>query len=193
MATNKKFNVPFRRKREKKTDYHLRISFLKSEKPRLVVRRHLNNFSAQIVSYEPKGDKVLVSAHTRELKKFGWEYHGGNIPSAYLLGWLIGKKAVKKKVAEAIFDIGSAISVKESSLYAVLKGAVEAGMKIPHNSKNFPSDARVKGEAISAYARDLSKSSPEKYKGQFSAYLKKGLNPADITKKFEETKKKIGA
>jgi len=191
MRKSKARTVEFRRKRKKKTDYHLRIKLLSSKKPRLVVRKKLNNLTAQIIIYEPKGDKVLVSAHTGELKNLGWKYHKGNIPSAYLLGFLIGKKAAEKKIKEVILDIGQHTSIKEGAVYAVLKGAVDTGLNIPHNKKIFPSEEKAKGGAISRYAGELSKKDQEKYKKQFSSYIKQGINPQDITKNFEEVKKKI--
>lgn len=187
----KRYTVEFRRKREQKTNYNSRMKLLSSQKPRLVVRKSIANVSAQIVTYGEKGDKVVVSANTRELRKLGWKYHGGNTPSAYLVGLLIAKKAFAKKIKEAILDIGPHKSNKECSVYAVVKGAITAGLKIPHNDKILPSDSRIKGETIANYAKELSKT-PEKYKKQFSGYIKQGLKPEDITKHFDETKKKIG-
>ena len=68
--------IPFRRKREGKTNYKKRIAFLTSEKPRLVIRKSLKNITAQIVIYEPKGDKVIASACSAELTKLGWKFSG---------------------------------------------------------------------------------------------------------------------
>ena len=67
MAHGPRYRVPFRRRREGKTNYHKRLALLKSGKPRLVVRKTLNHHVAQIVLYDPKGDRTIVSAHTREL------------------------------------------------------------------------------------------------------------------------------
>ena len=61
MAHGAKYRVPFRRRREGKTDYRKRLKLLLSRKPRLVVRKSLNNIIAQIVEYDEKGDRVVVS------------------------------------------------------------------------------------------------------------------------------------
>ena len=77
-----------------------------SGKPRLVARKSLNNVIAQLMAYDEQGDVVLVSAHSRELVKMGYKGHCGNLPAAYLTGLLLGKKAVKEGVEEAILDKG---------------------------------------------------------------------------------------
>ena len=44
----------------------------------------------------------------------------------------------------ANFDIGMNISINKSRLYAVLKGALDAGMNIPHNEKALPAESDFK-------------------------------------------------
>ena len=98
MAKNKKYNVKFRRKRLGLTDYNRRLNLLKSGKYRLVIRKSLSNLIAQLVGFDANGDRVVVSAHTKELSKdFGWRVNRGNVPSAYLTGFLLGLKAKEKK------------------------------------------------------------------------------------------------
>ena len=48
------------------------------------------------MEYHPEGDRVVTYAHSMELKKFGWKKNSGNIPSAYLVGLLLGKRAKEK-------------------------------------------------------------------------------------------------
>ena len=81
---NNTFTVRFRRRREGVTDYRKRLKILKSEKPRLIVRKSLNNVVVQFAEYDMKGDKVMLSAHSKELAKLGWSGNRGNIPAAYL-------------------------------------------------------------------------------------------------------------
>ncbi len=165
--------IPYRRRREDKTNYHKRIALLKSNKLRLVVRRTLKNMVLQLVEYHPTGDKVVVAAHTRELEKFDWKYGRGNLPSAYLLGLVFGKKALAKKYKEAIVDFGLQGPVKGTRLFAAVKGVVDAGVHIPHDAKMFPSEDRVKGQHIA-----------------HNTFVK---NPAskDIPTRFEQCKEKI--
>ncbi|MEK6886550.1 MAG: 50S ribosomal protein L18 [Nanoarchaeota archaeon] len=145
--------IPFRRKREGKTNYKKRIAFLTSEKPRLVIRKSLKNITAQIVIYEPKGDKVIASACSAELTKLGWKFSGGNIPAAYLVGFLAGKKAKTAKIGEAIADVGLYQPIKGSKLYAVLKGAIDAGLSVPHDETSLPKAERINGKHIADYKK----------------------------------------
>lgn len=190
MATTKTFNVPYRRKREGKTNYKRRLGLLKSEKPRLVVRISLKHATAQLINYEPAGDKILVSAHSAELSKLGWKGSTGNLPASYLTGYLIGKKAKSKNVSEAILDLGLRTSVTGSRVYAVLKGAVDAGLNVPHSDDILPSADRLSGKHIAEYGKKL-KANKTQYDRQYSGYEKRSLNPEDITKHFDEMKKKI--
>lgn len=156
--------VAKKRRREGKTDYKKRLAFVASGRPRLVVRRSLKNINLQLIEYQEEGDKVLASANSRELIKLGWKHSRGNIPAAYLTGFLLGHKA--KKVKEAILDMGLYKSIKGNVIYAALKGAVDAGLNVPHDPKVLP-EGRVTGEHTK--------------------------NPAAVKKDVEEVKKKIEA
>ena len=192
MARGPRYRVPFRRRREGKTNYHKRLKLLKSKKPRLVVRKSLNHHIAQIIVYDPKGDRTIVSAHTRELiRDFSWKGHTGNTPSAYLLGLLIGYKAKKAGVEEAILDIGLHPPTRGSSVFAVLKGAVDAGLNVPHSEEIFPEDYRIRGEHVAEYAKALKQEDETLYRKQFGGYLVKGLEPEKLPEHFEEVKAKI--
>ncbi|AJC71254.1 50S ribosomal protein L18 [Thermococcus guaymasensis DSM 11113] len=192
MARGPRYRVPFRRRREGKTNYHKRLKLLKSKKPRLVVRKTLNHHIAQIIVYDPKGDRTIVSAHTRELiRDFGWKGHTGNTPSAYLLGLLIGYKAKQAGIEEAILDIGLHPPTKGSSVFAVLKGAVDAGLNVPHSEEIFPEDYRIRGEHVAEYAKALKEEDETLYRKQFGGYLVRGLEPEKLPEHFEEVKAKI--
>ncbi len=191
MRRSRNLVLPHRRKREGKTDYRLRLKLLKSRKPRLVVRRSLNNITCQIVNFDKEGDKVVVSADSKELKKFGWKFHGGNLPSAYLTGLLCAEKAKKHKISEAILDLGLYESTPGNRLYSALKGALDGGLEVPHSEDVLPKPERISGQHISEYAENLKKSSPSKYKKVFSSYLKGKTDPKEMPKVFEQAKRKI--
>ena len=148
---------PFRRRREGKTDYKARLALLKSETPQLVVRKSLNRVTAQIVEYDKIGDKTKASATSSDLKKFGWNYNLKNLPSSYLLGLLIGKKAIKSGIKEAVLNSGLQTLSKGNKIYAVLKGAVDAGLKIPYSQEILPSEDRIKGKHISSHNKKFDK------------------------------------
>lgn len=192
MKVPQRYTVPYRRKREGKTDYKKRLALLVSGRPRLVIRRSLKNVWLQIIEYSPQGDKVLASAHTRSLIKLGWKAARSNIPAAYLCGLLLGKRAKEKNIKEAVLDIGRNVSQKGGVIYAALKGCVDAGLEIDHAKEILPNEERVAGEHITAWASQL-KSRPEQYKRYFGEYLKRTLAPENLPKHVEEIKTKTGA
>ena len=181
----------FRRRKMKKTDYVQRLSLLRSSLPRLVVRRSLNNVHAQIISFDENGDKVLVETFSKELRKYGWHGHCGSVSAAYLTGLIIGARAKKLGVGDAILDIGLHVSIKGSSLYAAALGARDAGLNIPIGKEILPSKERITGKHVADYAVMLKKENPAAYKKQFSACLKNNLEPEKITEHFDEVKSKI--
>lgn len=189
MARNRRYTVEYRRKREGKTDYKKRLKYLDSGKIRFVVRRSLRYIILQFVRYGVKGDEVLVGVNSSELKKFGWNYSFSNIPSAYLSGLLIGKRAIEKGIKEAIFDNGLCSIVKKSVLFSCLKGVLDAGVNIPCDREMLPDENVVSGKVIADYVVLLKDET--RYKKQFSDYLKRNLNPSDIVKDFNIVKGKI--
>jgi large subunit ribosomal protein L18 len=190
MKQSKTYTVAYRRRREGKTDYKRRLKLLIARKPRLVVRKSDSSITAQIIEYDEKGDKVIASATTKELVKIGWNFNIKNTPSAYLLGALIAKKAKQKKITEAILDIGFQQPIKGARVYAVLKGAVDAGLQIPHSKEVLPDDKRSSGKHIEEYAIKL-KNDVQAFNRKFGECLKKNADPSQITKSFNEIKNKI--
>ena len=191
MAYGPAYKVDYRRKRKGLTNYRKRLKMLSSGKPRLVVRRSNNAITCQIISYDAKGDKTIVAASALDLKKYGYKGHTGNIPAAYLTGYMCGLKAKKHKIMEAILDIGLYRSTKGANLYAALKGAVDAGIKIPHNEKIMPEERRIRGHHIADYAKILKAKEPQQYEKIFSGLLKNKMLPEQMVEHFEEVKKKI--
>ncbi len=154
----------FRRRREGKTNYKKRIALLKSRKIRMVVRKTNKYVIVQFIDFSEKGDKTITSTTSRELNKFGFPGKR-NLPSAYLAGYLAGFKAIKKGVKEAILDTGLHPKTKGSILFAALKGALDAGVAVPHSEELFPSQDRINGEHLKLL--DLFKQSKKKIEGEF--------------------------
>lgn len=151
MKLSPRYKMPFKRRREGKTDYQKRLQLLKSGKPRLVVRKSLRYVTTQITEFDKRGDKILASATSRELKKLGWNFACDNLPAAYLTGLLIGKKSLDKKITDAVLNSGLYPSVKSSRIYAVVKGAKDAGLNIPVDEEILPSEERIKGAHIEKF------------------------------------------
>ena len=134
--------LPKRRRQENKTDYNARLSILKSGKARLLVRRSNRHIIVQVVTSEKAQDTVVLTVNSKDLLSHGWpENKVGSLksrPAAYLTGFLAAHTAAAKGIKEAVFDIGMHRNISKSRLYAVLKGAIDAGLKIPHSVDVLP-------------------------------------------------------
>lgn len=135
-----------RRRQERKTDYRARFNLLKSEKPRFVVRKTNRYIIAQIIESDVAQDKVIAKASSTDLLSKGWpkEKAGSlkSLPAAYLTGYLLAK-SLKTKIGEVVLDIGLQRNIHGSRLYATLKGAIDAGLKIPHDPQALPKLERI--------------------------------------------------
>jgi large subunit ribosomal protein L18 len=116
--------------------------------PRAVVRKTLNQTLVQIVEADAGGDHVLASARSMDLKEHGWSVGTGNVPAAYLTGYLAGKRAAAKGVKSAVLDIGIQEPTKGGRVFAALQGLLDAGIQVPHSKEILPAKARVRGEHI---------------------------------------------
>lgn len=172
--------VPFRRKREGKTDYRMRIRMLSGWKPRLVIRPAIKNMNAQIVIYKDSGDIVVAGSHSLALARYGWTVHGGNLPAAYLTGYMLGMLARKKNIGEAILDTGMRTPIKGGRIYACAQGVIDAGVRVPIDKSVVPSIERLSGAHIELYAKQNKK--------EFQDYVKKNVDPTTIRKLFERVK-----
>jgi len=192
MASTTVYTVEHRRKREGKTDYKARLKLLSSGMTRVVARKSLRYIWFQAVQYSPDGDKVLITAHSKELAKYGWKGNSSNMPSAYLTGLLFAKKAKSHKISKAVYDIGRQVSVKGNVLYAGLKGIIDGGLAVAHSKEVLPDDSRVSGKHISDFAKKI-KENKQLYDRTFGLYLKNKIDPENIPKLFEDVKKKLVA
>ena len=183
MARNTTYEVKFRRRREGKTDYKKRLALVKSRKMRIVVRKTNKKIIAQAMKFDPKGDITIASVDSKDLKKYGW-YGTNNTPSAYLVGFLLGKKIGKQS---CILDIGRKHPSHGNVVFATLKGAVDAGVSVPYAAEAVPSEDRLNGKVLDAYSVKLG----EKAKEVFSAYIKEGISPGSISKAFEKAKSEM--
>ncbi|MFN3910184.1 MAG: 50S ribosomal protein L18 [Candidatus Anstonellaceae archaeon] len=186
-ASGPNYKIPFKRRREYKTNYYKRFAMLKSNKLRLIVRNSNKNIFVQIAEFDPKGDKIKKSVVSSELKKFGW-HPKANTATAYLSGLLLAKKTPKKE--EMILDIGMARPTKGRILFAAALGAKDGGLNLKIDPSLVSSD-RLSAVHISKYASYLEEKDPEKFKRIFSDYLKNNFDIKNIDKIFQEVKNKI--
>jgi len=191
MAEGPSYRVPFRRRREGKTDYRSRRALVLTKLPRLVARRTVKHIIVQIVKAETTGDQVVVSAHSRELTKtYGWKSGCGNVPAAYLTGLLCGFRAATRGVKNAVLDLGLQSPSRGARVFAALKGVLDAGVMVPHSESMLPDESRISGQHVVDYATKLS-SNPEAYQKKFSKHLSRGLRPEQLSEHFSLVKEKI--
>jgi large subunit ribosomal protein L18 len=153
MGKTSTFSAPFRRRRQGKTNYKKRLALLKGKKPRLVARKTNLYITAQVIEFDSKGDKTKVHVNSRQLDSFGWKAGKKNLAAAYLTGLLAGVKAKQAKIEEAVLDIGFARPVHRGWWSSVLKGALDAGLKIKADAKALPEEARASGKHVEDYTK----------------------------------------
>ncbi len=164
--------IAHRRRRQGRTDHRQRLALVKSGKPRFVVRRSANSMTCQVIEHNSRGDRTIISVSSRNLGSFGWKGSVGNLPGAYLTGFLCGTTAFRKGVKEAILDLGLHASTRGSRLYSALRGCLDAGIDIPHSPDILPPVERIRGLHIEEYTKSTGKK-------------------REVSKLFDEVKKKI--
>jgi large subunit ribosomal protein L18 len=182
------YNLTLKRNRQRKTNFRKRAALLLSRSSFIVAKISDQNISSQVLKPTINGDIVICSAHSRELRKYGWKGSMNSLPACFLTGFLLGKKSVANAMNNAILYTGT--DSFTSRVAACLKGVVAAGVNVPVSEDNLPEDDRINGKHIAEYAKIL-KADEAKYNSMFSMLIKEGLNPEDYPSHFEVTKHKI--
>ncbi|CAJ0842123.1 3447_t:CDS:2 [Entrophospora sp. SA101] len=204
-----------------------------SPKYRLVVRFTNTDIIVQIVYAKIEGDYVLAAAYSHELKKYGIKIGLTNWAAAYATGLLVARRVLTKlnladkyqgikepdgKVApveaiddddspspfKAFLDVGLKRTSTGSKVFAVLKGASDGGIFIPHGENRFPGyDTESKsldssilrkyiyGGHVADYMRYLQDEDDDKYKRQFSKFIETGICADDLECIYKEAHTKI--
>jgi len=130
-----------RRRAEARTDYRTRLTLLKSGKPRLVIRKTNKYIIAQLIESKQAQDFVICGVSSKDLLSKVWPKDAAgslkSLPAGYLTGFLIGSNK-KHKIKEAILDLGMHRNISKSRIYAVVKGAIDAGLSIPCAAEVLP-------------------------------------------------------
>ena len=145
MAEDINERVPHKRRREQKTDYQQRKQLVKSGKPRAVVRTTNKHTKTHIAQFNPEGDENTAHAVSKELEEYGWEHATGNLPAAYLTGFLT---AMKAEESEAILDLGLREKKDGGRVFAAVQGMNDAGLEVPVGEEAVPQEGRINGEHI---------------------------------------------
>ncbi len=169
------------------TNYNKRVALLKGNTMRVIVRRTNKSVLMQVAEYAPAGDRIVASVNSKELAPIGWNPKC-NIPTAYLTGLMLARKAKSLGAKQFVLDIGIYKPVKSSVIFAAAKGAADGGMKLT-NSIEFD-QKRLSGQHIANYADKL-KGDEQTYKRQFADYIEKKVDVSRLNETFENAKKKI--
>lgn len=139
-------------------------------KYRLVARITSTRVIAQVVYATIQGDRVFCSADSTELKKWGLTSGLTNYASAYATGLLLARRLLQKvgldtmyegnknyggdydaskdtkdrRPFKVILDVGLRATKTGSKVFAVMKGASDGGLYVPHSTQRFP--GQVEGE-----------------------------------------------
>jgi large subunit ribosomal protein L18 len=190
LAKGPRYRVPLKRRRENKTNYHKRRVMVLAKTPRLVIRRSQRYLTLQIIEALPQGDHTLLATTSKELSKYGWKSPSGNLPAAYLTGVMMGHQARSKGINAVIPDIGLRRASPGSRVFAVIKGAQDAGLNVPCGEM-MPDDLRITGQHIASYAEKLQQTSPTEYEQRFSRYISAGVKPEELPTQVEQVKANI--
>ncbi|CAJ0602780.1 unnamed protein product [Cylicocyclus nassatus] len=200
-------------------------------KYRLIVRFTNKDVIAQIAYSRIAGDVIVASAYSHELPAFGIKVGLTNYAAAYATGLLLASRHLKslkldntfkggkdsetqshnveqqdKCRLKVVLDIGLARATVGCKAFAVMKGAVDGGMNIPHGESKFfgyddeshKYDAkahrdRIFGKHVAAYMRLLKEEDESAYKKQFSRFIYHGIDADNLEEMYKKAHAAIRA
>jgi len=193
----------------------------KTPKYRFVVRRTHRDIVCQIFSSDLTHDVCVQSAYAHELRRYGVRCGLTNYAAAYCTGLLLARRVNSKyklkydgKVEadgedysveadadadrapfKALLDVGLARTTTGARVFGALKGAVDGGLHVPHNSKRFPGTELegkeiksnpethkkyITGGHVADYMKKLAEEDDGAFKRQFARYIRAGLGADDL-------------
>jgi large subunit ribosomal protein L5e len=204
-----------------------------SPKYRLVVRLSNKTITAQVAYAKIEGDYIMAASYSSELKNYGFPIPVANYPAAYATGLLVARRLLTKlnladkykgveKVDGADYnveeladgprpfrcylDVGLNRTTTGSKVFAVMKGATDGGLEIPHSVTRFvgydkegkalKADVLRKhifGGHVAEYMKNLKEENPPKFQKQFGDYIKNKIEPGQLEAKWTAVHKAIRA
>jgi len=168
----KRYQVKFKRRREGKTDFQARKRLIFQDKNkyntpkyRLIVRLSNRDITCQIAYARIEGDRIVCSAYSHELPRYGVKVGLTNYASAYCTGLLVARRILQKLGLDSLYagctdvtgeefcvepvedgpgafrcylDVGLSRTTTGARIFGAMKGAVDGGLNIPHSVKRFP-------------------------------------------------------
>ena len=209
-------------------------------KYRLIARMTNRKVIAQVAYSTLVGDKIICQADSSELRQYGLTCGLTSYSASYATGLLLARRLLckfkmnemfkgvdevsgldydvsalkndKRKPFKVILDLGLARPTVGNRAFAVMKGACDGGLHVPHSVNKFPGFVkgekkkdgkynadvhrdRIFGVHVDEYMKKLKEDSEEAYMKQFSQWDKclKDTGSKSVealfTKIFEEVKK----
>jgi len=195
-------------------------------KYRLIVRFTNKDVTCQIAYARVEGDVIVGAAYSHELPRYGVKVGLTNYSAAYCTGLLLGRRILEKFKLDTIYqgktevtgeqyqvesvdgqpgafrcflDVGLARTTTGARIFGALKGAVDAGLDIPHGVKRFPGydgeskefhadihRKHIMGQHVADYMRLLQQDDDDAYKKQFSQFIKLGISPDAVEEMYKK-------
>jgi len=202
-------------------------------KYRIVARFTNKDISVQIIWATIEGDKVIAAAYAHELVRYGIKNGLTNYAASYATGLLVARRLLKKLKLDKVYegtteingeethtedvagkpgafkcylDVGLSRTTTGAKLFAVMKGAVDGGLNIPHSNRRFPGynaedkkfDAEVHrkhifGGHVANYMKELKEADEDLFKKQFSRFIKDGVTSDGLEALYKAAHSKIRA
>merc|ERR1711953_516338 len=145
----------------------------------------------------------------RTLKKFGLDETFKGKEELDGEDYHIEDEDTEQKPFKCILDVGIRRTCVGARMWGALKGAVDGGLHVPHNTKNFPGfkpaeekgaeseyDAeahkdRIFGNHVKEYMEMLQEEDPTKYEAHFSKFIAEGKEADGLEEMYTECHEKI--
>jgi len=210
-----------------------------NKKYRLIVRFTNRKVIMQLAYATVMGDILVAQAISTELEKFGIPAGYKNYSAAYATGLLMARRVLKKfgldetfkgkeaidgedyhvedeenedrKPFKCILDAGLQTTCSGARIWGALKGAVDGGLHVPHNNRNFPGytapdekgaepqyDAeahkeKIFGGHVKDYMESMAEEDPTKYEAHFAKYIAGDIDADKMEDMYSSAHEKIRA
>jgi len=131
----------------------------------------------------------------------GVEEPTGDVVSTVVNGrtYFVGEVDDEKRPFRALLDVGIKNTTTGAKVFGAMKGASDGGLDIPHSNKRFPGfnrdtkifdaathKARIMGEHIADYMREMEEDDEENFKRHFAKYLEDGVAADELEEVYEK-------
>jgi len=171
-----------------------------AELPRYGLPIGLKNYAASYCTGLLLARRLLKKVGLDELYK-GVEEPTGEVVSTNVNGreFFVDEVDEEKRPFRALLDVGIKSTTTGAKVFAVMKGASDGGIDIPHSNKRFPgysrdekkfdADAhkdRIMGEHVANYMREMEEDDEENYKKHFAKFCEHEIEADDLEELYQK-------